>query len=52
VGTGVGRRVGSQELREQTLMSPDSQRVQVSIVSGVCTEGEYPCLTIDLSSKE
>ena len=36
----VGRDVGSQELREQTLRFPGSQRVEVSTGSGVCTEGE------------
>ena len=48
----VGRDVGSQELREQILRSPGSLRVEVSTGSGVCTEGEEPCLTIDLSGKE
>jgi len=48
----VGRDVGFQELREQTLRSPVSQRVEVSTGPGVCTEGELPCLTIDLSGKE
>ena len=48
----MGRDVGSQELREQTLRFPGSQRVEVSTGSGVCTEGEEPCLTIDLSGKE
>ena len=40
VGTWVGRDVGSQELREHTLMSPISQRVEISTGSVVCTEGE------------
>ena len=36
----VGRDVGSKELREQTLRSPVSQRVDVTTRSEVCTEGE------------
>ena len=52
VGTGDGRDMGSREVGEQTLRSPVSQRVEVSPGSGVCTEGEYHCLTIDLSDKE
>ena len=36
----VGRDVGSQELREQTLRSPVSHRVDVMTASEVCTEGE------------
>ena len=44
--------MGSKELREQTLGSPVSQRLQVSTGSGGCTEGELPCLKIDLSCKE
>ena len=36
----VGRDVESQELREQTLRSPVSQRVDVTTRSEVCTEGE------------
>ena len=52
VGTWMGRDVVSQEQREQTLRSPVSQRAEVSTWSGVCTECEYPCLTIDLSGKE
>ena len=36
----VGRDVGPQELREQTLRSPVSQSIEVSTGSGVCTEGE------------
>ena len=35
-----GEGCGAQELREQTLRSPGSQRVEVSTGSGVCTEGE------------
>ena len=35
-----GEMWGSQELREQILMSPVSQRVEVSTGSGVCSEGE------------
>ena len=38
VGTGDGRDMGSQEVGEQTLGSPVSQRVVVWIGSGVCTE--------------
>ena len=36
----VGRDVGSQELREQTLRSPVSQRVDFMNGSEVCAEGE------------
>ena len=36
----VGRDVGSQELREQTLRSPVSQRVDFTNGSEVCAEGE------------
>ena len=36
----LGRDVESQELREQTLSSPISQRVDVTTRSEVCTEGE------------
>ena len=38
VGTGDGRDMGSREVGEQTLGSPVSQRVEVWIASGVCTE--------------
>ena len=38
VGTGDGRDMGSREVGEQTLGSPSSQRVEVWIGSGVCTE--------------
>ena len=38
VGTGDGRDMGSREVGEQTLGSPGSQRVEVWIGSGVCTE--------------
>ena len=38
VGTGDGRDMGSCEVGEQTLRSPVSQRVEVWIGSGVCTE--------------
>ena len=38
VGTGDGRDMGSREVGEQTLGSPVSQRVEVWIGSGVCTE--------------
>ena len=37
-GTGDGRDMGSREVGEQTLGSPVSQRVEVWIGSGVCTE--------------
>ena len=38
VGTGDGRNMGCGEVEEQTLGSPVSQRVEVWIGSGVCTE--------------
>ena len=38
VGTGDGRNMGYGEVEEQTLGSPVSQRVEVWIGSGVCTE--------------
>ena len=38
VGTGDGRHMGSREVGEQTLRSPVSQRVEVWIGLGVCTE--------------
>ena len=38
VGTGDERDMGSREVGEQTLGSPVSQRVEVWIGSGVCTE--------------
>ena len=38
VGTGDGRNMGCGEVEEQTLRSPVSQRVEVWIGSGVCTE--------------
>ena len=38
VGTGDGGNMGSREVGEQTLGSPVSQRVEVWIGSGVCTE--------------
>ena len=41
----VGRDVGSQELREQTLRSPVIHRVDVRTGSEVFTEVEYHCLT-------
>ena len=47
VGTGDGRDMGSREVGEQTLRSPVSQRVEVWIGLGVCTEDGWPCLTLD-----
>lgn len=38
VGTGDGRDMGSREVGDQTLRSPVSQRVEVWIGLGVCTE--------------
>ena len=38
VGTGGGRDMGTREVGEQSLRSPVSQRVEVWIGSGVCTE--------------
>ena len=38
LGTGDGRDMGCGEVGEQTLGSPVSQRVEVWIGSGVCTE--------------
>ena len=44
-------RCGVQELREQNHRSSISQRIEVSTGSGVCTEGEKPCLKIDFRGK-